>query len=329
MNNLAAAVDEFTKVNADQLHDYLKFMATGRGKNRMDSSGKNKERHNDTVFNLISVVSSNKDFRTVVLSENAKASGEMARFLQIRIDEDKTLTKEQADEYFELLFDNYGHAGETFAQWIIANLDSIKAALKETQKAIDKAWNITGRERKYSSTLAAVFLGAKIARQLGIHNIDPLPVQEAVRKALDSSREQLKIQDFDALETLTSFLHENLKNTLVINSKVDSRTGIQEAPLVKPINELRVRIEPDTNTIYIPCSIMRHHLKLLGNVDYEDFVKQLKNNNLLHRMSGENKIMHKGLDISGGKQRCLWIDNSSFDDIKTNNLPLDMPRSVN
>jgi hypothetical protein len=329
MNNLAAAVDEFTKVNADQLHDYLKFMATGRGKNRMDSSGKNKERHNDTVFNLISVVSSNKDFRTVVLSENAKASGEMARFLQIRIDEDKTLTKEQADEYFELLFDNYGHAGEVFAQWIIANLDSIKAALKETQKAIDKAWNITGRERKYSSTLAAVFLGAKIARQLGIHNIDPLPVQEAVRKALDSSREQLKIQDFDALETLTSFLHENLKNTLVINSKVDSRTGIQEAPLVKPINELRVRIEPDTNTIYIPCSIMRHHLKLLGNVDYEDFVKQLKNNNLLHRMSGENKIMHKGLDISGGKQRCLWIDNSSFDDIKTNNLPLDMPRSVN
>jgi len=329
MNNLAAAVDEFTKVNADQLHDYLKFMATGRGKNRMDSSGKNKERHNDTVFNLISVVSSNKDFRTVVFSENAKASGEMARFLQIRIDEDKTLTKEQADEYFELLFDNYGHAGEIFAQWIIANLDSIKVALKETQKAIDKAWNITGRERKYSSTLAAVFLGAKIARQLGIHNIDPVPVQEAVRKALDASREQLKVQDFDALETLTSFLHENLKNTLVINSKVDSRTGIQEAPLVKPFNELRVRIEPDTNTIYIPCSIMRQHLKLLGNVDYEDFVKQLKNNNLLHRMSGENKIMHKGLDISGGKQRCLWIDNSSFDDIKTNNLPLDMPRSVN
>ena len=98
MNNLPSAVDEFTKVSAEQLHEFLKFMATGRGKNRMDNSGKNKERHNDTVFNLISVVSSNTDFRTVVFSENAKASGEMARFLQIRIDEDKTLTKEQADE---------------------------------------------------------------------------------------------------------------------------------------------------------------------------------------------------------------------------------------
>ena len=45
MNNLPSAVDEFTKVTADQLHEFLKFMATGRGKNRMESNGKNKERN--------------------------------------------------------------------------------------------------------------------------------------------------------------------------------------------------------------------------------------------------------------------------------------------
>lgn len=329
MNNLPSAVDEFTKVNADQLHEFLKFMATGRGKNRMDSSGKNKERHNDTVFNLISVVSSNTDFRTVVFAENAKASGEMARFLQIRIDEDKTLSKEQADEYFELLFDNFGHAGEIYAQWLIANLELVRVKLKETQLIIDKAWNITGRERKYSATLAAVFLGAKIARELGIHNIDPVPVQAAVRKALEDSREEIKERDFDAMETLTSFLHENLKNTLVINSKVDSRSNLQEAPLLKPTNELRVRIEPDTNTIYIGVDTMRVYLKSLGKIELEDFVKKLKEANVLHRRSGDLKVLHKGLDISGSGKRCLWIDNSSFDDIKLDNLPLDVPRSVN
>jgi len=329
MNNLPSAVDEFTKVNADQLHDFLKFMATGRGKNRMDSSGKNKERHNDTVFNLISVVSSNTDFRTVVFSENAKASGEMARFLQIRIDEDKTLTKEQADEYFELLFDNYGHAGEIFAQWLIANIDVVRVKLKETQVAIDKAWGITGRERKFSTTLAAVFLGAKIAKELGIHNIDPVPVQNAVRKALENSRVEIKERDFDAMETLTTFLHENLKNTLVINSKVDSRTSLQEAPLLKPVNELRVRIEPDTNTIFIGVDTMRTYLKALGKIELDDFVKKLKESNVLHRRSGELKVLHKGLDISGAGKRCLWIDNTSFDDIKLDNLPLDIPRRVN
>ena len=131
------------------------------------------------------------------------------------------------------------------------------------------------------------------------------------------------------METLTTFLHENLKNTLVINSVIDARTGLQEAPLLKPINELRVRIEPDTNTIYIPCGIMRSYLKDLGNVDYEDFIKKLRDNKVLKYKSGDSKVLHKGLDISGSGVRCIWIDNSTFEGIKTNDLPLDIPRRVN
>jgi hypothetical protein len=114
----------------------------------------------------------------------------------------------------------------------------------------------------------------------------------------------------------------------VINSVIDSRTGLQEAPLLKPINELRVRIEPDTNTIYIPVGIMRSYLKDLGNVDYEDFIKKLKENNVLKYKSGDSKVLQKGLDISGSGVRCIWIDNSSFEGLKTNDLPLDIPRSV-
>lgn len=329
MNNLPAAVDEFTKVNPEQLHEFLKFMSTGRGKNRMGNGGTNKERQNDTIFNLICVVSSNTDFRTVIFSSNAKASGEMARFLQLRIDKDTTLTKKEADDYFGRLFDNYGHAGEIYAQWVIANLDAVKIALIDTQEKIDKAWNIAGTDRKYSATLAAVFLGAKIAQKLGIHKIPIGPVQKAIQAELEKSKSDLKARDFDAIETLTAFLHENLKNTLVINSKLDARSGLLEAPLLKPVNELRVRIEPDINTIYIPVSIMRAYLKTLGNVDYEDFVKQLKDNKLLQYKSGDSKVLHKGLDISGSGVRCLWIDNSTFEGIKTNDLPLDIPRSVN
>ena len=329
MNNLPAAVDEFTKVTPDQLHDFLKFMSMGRGKNRLSSAGVNKERQNDTIFNLICVVSSNTDFRTVMFSKNAKASGEMARFLQLRIEKDDSLTKEEADNYFGRLFDNYGHAGEVYAQWIISNLDTVKTALSDTQKNIDKAWNITGEDRKYSATLAAVFLGAKISKALGIHNIEIEPVQKAIYAELEKSKIDLKARDFDAMETLTEFLHENLKNTLVINSKTDARSGLLEAPLLKPIYELRVRIEPDVNTIYIPVGIMRTYLETKGNVTMEDFMVKLRDNNILKPKSGELKVIQKGLEVSGAGRRCIWIDNSTFDDIKTNNLPLDIPRSVN
>jgi hypothetical protein len=169
----------------------------------------------------------------------------------------------------------------------------------------------------------------KVLADALVNDIDPVPVQEAVRKALNDSRVEIKERDFDAMETLTSFLHENLKNTLVINSKVDARSQLQEAPLLKPTNELRVRIEPDTNTIYIGVDTMRTYLKSLGKIELEDFVKKLKDANVLHRRSGDLKVLHKGLDISGSGKRCLWIDNSSFDDIKLDNLPLDVPRNVN
>jgi UDP-glucose 4-epimerase len=56
--------------------------------------------------------------------------------------------------------------------------------------------------------------------------------------------------------------------------------------------------------------------------------KKLKDNNVLKYKSGDSKVLQKGLDISGSGVRCIWIDNSSFEGLKTNDLPLDIPRSV-
>jgi hypothetical protein len=257
MNNLPAAVDEFTDVKPSELHTFLKFMATGRGKNRLTSGSVNRERANDTVFNLICLVSSNTDFRSVMFSDRAKSSGEMARFIQLRIEKDTTLTKEEADTHFGKLFDNYGHAGEIYAQYLIANIDKVKKELQQTQRKIDKELNIKSEDRKYSATLAAVFLGAIISKSLGIHNIPIMPVYKAIAKELRSSKIDLKERDFDALRTLGNFLNECKSNTLVINSKIDSRAGVSEAPILRPTLDLKVRVEPDTNTIYIPVSIIR------------------------------------------------------------------------
>ena len=327
MNNLPAAVDEFTDVKPGELHTFLKFMATGRGKNRLTSGSVNRERANDTVFNLICLVSSNTDFRSVMFSDRAKSSGEMARFIQLRIEKDTTLTKEEADSHFGKLFDNYGHAGEIYAQYLIANIDKVKRELQQTQKKIDKELNIKSEDRKYSATLAAVFLGAVISKSLGIHNIPIMPVYKAIAKELRNSKIDLKERDFDALQTLGNFLNECKSNTLVINSKIDSRAGVSEAPILRPTLDLKVRVEPDTNTIYIPVSIMRQYTNSI-KVDYNDFIKGLKKAGVLKRAS-QNKTLHKGLDISAPAVRCLWIDNSTFEDIQTENLDLDIPKNVN
>lgn len=316
MKNLPSAVDEFTDVTATQLHAFLKFVASGRGRNRMSSGGTNKERDNNTIFNLICVVSSNTDFRSVILNKHAKASGEMARFIQIYIEMDNSLSKTEADEYFDALKDNYGHAGEVYAQYLIQNVATIEKDLKAFQVSLDKKLELSGRDRKYSATLAAVFFGAHIAQKLGIHNVPIKPVYDAISKELATNKVDLKERDFDAIETLGSFLRQNYRNTLVINSSIDARSGVQEAPIQKPFNELMVRFEPDSKAIYIACGTMTTYLGTIG-IEYKDFIKDLKNKNILLPESGKSKILHKGLDVTGPGTRCIWIDATKFDGVLT------------
>ena len=39
--------------------------------------------------------------------------------------------------------------------------------------------------------------------------------------------------------------------------------------------------------------------------------------------------MHKGLEISAPAVRCIWIDNTGFEELQPENLDLDIPRNVN
>ena len=324
MKNLPAGVDEMTDITPEELHRFLKFISSGRGKNRM-GNGANRERNNDTVFNLICVVSSNTDFRTVMYSKKAKASGEMARFIQLRIEKDHTLNKAEVDKLMSLIFDNYGHAGEIYSQYLIQNLDKIKKELVEMQVKLDKMLGFRGEERKYSTNLAAVFLGAIIAKRLGIHNIAIEPVLRAVAKEIREFMGVIQENNFDAMETLGNFLDENLaRNTLVINGIVDKKTGYMDAPIIKPTNDLKVRYEPDLKTLYIPCNIIKTYLHSV-QVEYTDFVQGLKAAGVLRGDTGANKVMHKGLEMSGPAVRCLWIDSSKFDV----NVQLDLPQRVN
>ena len=135
---------------------------------------------------------------------------------------------------------------------------------------------------------------------------------EAVHKALDIGKQELKEKDFNPIEILSTYLRLNFKNTLVINSKVDHRSGLPEAPIQKPVNELAIRIEPDTQTIYIPNSAMTDYLKKIG-IELKDFMNGLREQEILLPESGKLKSLHKGLETSGPQTRCLWINSSKFE----------------
>jgi hypothetical protein len=325
MGNLPQAIDEFTDPTVQEIHELLKFATTGRGKNRM-VNGANGERQNVTVFDMITVLSSNTDFRTVIFNEKAVASGEIMRFIQLRIEQDTTLTKAEADVIFGKLLHNFGHAGEIYAQYLVQNVDAVLAKLKEMQLKIDKEMGLSGKERFFSATLAAVFTGAIIAKQLGLHDIPIGPVYKAIAIELNKLRTDLVDRNFDGLSTLADYISTNIRDILVINGNVDGRSGQpQPAPIVRPLSSIRARIEPDTEILYIPVSELRTHCDKI-KVPQSDFIKSLKKAGVLLEAS-EKKNITKGMDITAPPVRCVWINTHGISELALDKI-MEQPKEA-
>jgi hypothetical protein len=325
MGNLPQAIDEFTNPTPEEIHELLKFITTGRGKNRM-LSGANGERQNTTIFDLIAVLSSNTDFTTVMFQEKAIASGEIMRFMQFLVEEDKSMTKSEADDSFGKLLTNYGHAGEIYAQYLVQNVDSVTQLLKQNQKKIDEELGLVGKERFFSATLAAVFTGAFIAKKLNLHDIPIGPVYQKVASQMVVSRTDVEDRGFDVMSSLADYINSNIRDILVINGAADGRSGIQQAPIVKPMNNIKARIEPDGEMLFIPSSEFRTYCEKI-KVPTADFLKGLKKEKILVYAS-ESKNLTKGMDIKSPPARCLWINIAGIEELSMTNLEFDIPKDI-
>ena len=241
------------------------------------------------------------------------------RFIQLRIEQDNTLTKTEADEIFGKLLHNFGHAGEAYAQYLVQNIDSVTNTLKNMQLKIDKEMNLSGKERFFSATLAAVFTGAYIAQRLGLHDIDIPRVYKAIAKELAKMRTDLVDRNFDGLSTLADYISTNIRDILVINGAVDGRSGMaQPAPIVKPTTSIKARLEPDTELLFIPVSELRAYCDKI-KVPQLDFTKALKNAGVL-REASEKKNLTKGMDITAPPVRCLWISTHGISELSVDTI---------
>jgi hypothetical protein len=171
MNNLPVTIDEITKLSGDHFSDLAYSISQGRGKNRMKQH-ENAERSNTTKWGTMALCSSNASFYDKLSSLKATPDGEFMRLLEYRIDLTGALTKEEADIIFNRLYDNYGHAGVEYAQYLVGNLETALDAVLQIQQKLDKAIGLTSRERFWSAIIACNIAGALIAKDLGIINFD-------------------------------------------------------------------------------------------------------------------------------------------------------------
>ena len=257
MNNLGLGCDEITKMGPDDFSDFAYAVSQGRGRGRMKSN-ENAERMNMAKWQTILLCSSNASAVDKLKALKSTPDGELMRLIEYEIPATKLLSKAEADEIYPKLYANYGHAGRIYIRDLVANLEDRVGEVREVQRLIDQKTGFTNRERFWSGVAACNIAGALFAKRLGIIDIDVGRVFKWMLKEFAKMREEIKPPASTHASIIGEFWNEHRRNSLVINGEVDKRTGVEMLPIMEPQGELILRMEPDTQKLFIISKKLRN-----------------------------------------------------------------------
>jgi hypothetical protein len=112
------------------------------------------------------------------------------------------------------------------------------------------------------------------------------------------------------LDQLGIFLNEHSQNLLVINSEVDSRTHIEQAPIQLPYRELITRYEPDTKLLFITTKHFRDWCTK-SQASYKTIADSLEKDGIAQ--AGIKKRLARGTKLNTPAVNTLVIDTKKID----------------
>jgi len=312
LNNIVSCVDEITDLAAEEAGHTAFMVSQGKGRDRMQSQV-NAIRKNTTTWDLPVITSGNNSLHDLLFSAKVLPEGELMRILEVYVDADNTLTKQESDNYFgKQMLDNYGLAGEVIVAYMIHNREECLDLLYKTREEFDARANFNAKERYYSSACAVAFTGLEIAKRCGLHTIDIERVKVWALKTLGSTLATFKDDAKDAPAVLGQFINEHMQNLLVIDGIM--KKGVTSAPLHVPRGELLMRYEPDTKTLCISAVTFRDWCAD-HQIPYKNLCERLQTAQLLKRRG--SKRLSAGMAVTSPPVHVIEFNMDGTDSVFT------------
>jgi hypothetical protein len=310
MNNLPFTMDEITNMKAEDFSDMAYAMTQGRGKDRQRAQS-NALRTNLTSWKNLSLASSNASFEEKLSSLKNDPDGELMRFLEYEIGYSDAIPVDLGKQMFDhQLRENYGLAGDIYAQWLVANKDEAIRTLKATQAKIDKELRVSQRERFWSGLVACNIPGALIAQSIGLIDYDMPRVYSWVCQLIRNLRDNSEAPIDNASNVIGDFINRHIRNTLVINAEADARTNLFAPPLQEPYGPLIIRYEPDTKQMFIVTKQFKDDCVKV-QVNYKDILRQLASKGVYK--GSTTRRMTTGTKIKGTAVHVIHLDCNTPD----------------
>ena len=288
LNSMPLISDEITSKNRkdfEWIPGFIFDMAEGQGKERMES-GANKERENTTYWKSIALLSSNTHVTDYLTGARRHSSeGEIRRLLELTLN--KVIKWEEGEtEILSSLKNNYGVAGEEWAQYLVSNMELCDEVLQTTRINLKKEFNFTDDERYWlagcsAKIAAAILVGSNYA------NIVDLPIEgiKAVLKSMvDKARSVIKSNFRSAEDVLNGYIREHYGKFVVVKKTSDNSlaasfgdTGVIDQTITR--SEIFGRVEhgvtPNHVDFYIEEMLLRQYCSSMS-FGYADFKTQME-----------------------------------------------------
>lgn len=302
-NNIPFGMDEITRIDPKILGDFALSVSQGIGK--MVNTRAGMLSHNRPSWATMVLTSANTDVYVALGQSRADAAAEAMRVLQIPFQTPHSHTKTSADQFLRDLKTHHGLAGRVFMQYVTENYALVAKRIADVMALVDSKAGISSGERFWSGAIAAAFVGALIARKLGL--IESFPVEhdfEWVVGQITESRRSMVEHIASPKEVLAEFLEARVGETLVVSQTLKANIGVRVDQA--PRGALCIRHEVDAARVYIMKSEFKRYCTETGanygaiQTELEDLLVLIERNKQI--------VLGKGTDYGKGQVRCWEID---------------------
>lgn len=253
LRNMPICIDEATKLNEQELSDTLFQISEGEEKERLNTDGSLQQ---SGSWNTIAVISANHAVLDKMAAFLQQRDAEVKRVLDI-----ETLkcpgAEVEAVQMERTIERNFGVAGTYFLQRLLDN----EKVLASIPVAIDR-WSAVNSnaqdERYWNSTVACAMIAGRLAKSMGLIDFDMDMLEVYALREIKRMRSALISSKSSGTALLADMLADKMREMLVV--KTAERIGAIDASMPThmdeyirrmPLGTLDIRIELDTNTVYV------------------------------------------------------------------------------
>ena len=303
-NNLPVCLDEITNLSPEDARSMVHSISQGQGKRRHKDYGAPEN------WWLIGISSCNGSLLHKLSMNQSDSLGQAVRVFEIFISQTSTRTKVEADYLNAVVRENYGLAGEAFAQYLVKHVDKVKSLVAQCIAEVDSMGNVDSSERFRSAAIGCVWAAGILANKCGLIQWDINAIVRWGIGQMETLRAATATYQVTSSQVLADFIDVNNGNILVIDKLMNNGRGNGNI-IFLPRGKLVGRLELDRKLLYVSSTAFKEYCIMTG-ADHRRIEQELLESKVLLR-AGYNKSLGANTEMEKGLTRCWLIDMTHSD----------------